>query len=69
MKGKTGSTICTDEASVREKKKIAIAVVDPEDGRTYAVGLREVTTKAAADMFSSVQETFADLDNLLNHQN
>ena len=61
LKGKTGTTVCTDEASTREKKKIAVAIVDPE-GNTFAAGLREVKTKKAEHMFESVQHVFSDLD-------
>ena len=38
-----------------------VAIVEPE-GNTFAAGLRELKTKKAEDMFSSVQEVFFDLD-------
>ena len=40
---------------------MAVAVTD-SDGNTFAVGLRELKTKSAADMLSSFKEVLADID-------
>ena len=51
----------TDEASIRNHKKIAAAITD-SDGNTFAVGLKEVKTKSAADMFEGIVDVFRDID-------
>ena len=61
LSGKEGTTIATDEASTRDKKKMAVSITDAE-GNTFAVGLRELKTKKTEDMFSSLKEIFSDFD-------
>ena len=61
FKGKTGTTLATDEASTRGMSKIAAAAYDP-DGNPFATGLRELKTKSSSNMLEALHQIADDID-------
>ena len=61
LKGKTGTTLATDEASTRGMSKIAAATYDP-DGNPFATGLRELKTKSSSNMLEALRQIADDID-------
>ena len=51
----------SDEASTRGKKKIAMAMADP-DGNVFATGLRELKSKSAANTLEVFLQILEDID-------
>ena len=61
FKGKTGTTLATDEASTRGMSKLAAAAYDPE-GNPFATGLRELKTKSSSNMLEALRQIADDID-------
>ena len=58
---KQNLTLLSDETTKYEKRMEGIHCTD-EDGREWVLGLREIETKAASNVFNTFQDILADID-------